>query len=296
LACEDGRIYERETVRAASAGLIALLNSGNQFLMADLYTITLSGGFVVRYTSADTDLTYGGSLFSRFMIGRSKTKVSVGVDVDTLNVKVNAAPTDLLNGGQWLPAARNGALDGATLKLEKIFMPTWGDTSLGAIILFQGRVSDVELGRSEAAIIVKSELELLDTQLPRNFYQSSCLNTLFDNGCGLVKSAYAVTSTVSTATTTQINSALAQAAGYFSLGTIRFTSGANNGITRSVRAFAGGAFTLALPLVTAPSPGDSFTAYPGCDKTKATCEGTKFGNNVVNFRGFPFIPDPETAT
>lgn len=283
-------------MRAASAGLISLLNSGTQFLMADLYTLTLSGGFVVRYTSADTDLTYGGSLFSRFIIERSRTKVSVGVEVDTLSMTISAAPTDLLNGAPWLAAVRNGALDGAALKLEKIFMPTWGDTSRGAISLFQGRVSDVELGRSAAAIVVKSELELLDTQLPRNFYQSSCLNTLFDNGCGRVKQAHAISGAVSSATTVQINSALAHGAGYFSLGTIRFTSGVNNGITRSVRAFASGAFTLALPLVTAPAPGDSFTAYPGCDKTKATCEGSKFGNNVVNFRGFPFIPDPETAT
>ena len=128
-------------MRAASAGLIALLNSGTQFLMADLYTLTLNGGFVVRYTSADTDLTYNGNLFARFTIGRSSTKVSVGVETDTLNVNVIAAPTDLLNGAPWLAAVRNGALDGASLRLEKIFMPAWGDTSLGAIILFQGRVS-----------------------------------------------------------------------------------------------------------------------------------------------------------
>lgn len=281
-------------MRNASVGLIALLNSGAQFLMADLYTLTLSGGFIARYTSADTDLTSGGNVFSKFLLSRSRTKISVGVEVDTLDIEVIAAATDLLNGTAWLTAVRNGALDGAKLKLEKVFMPTWGDTSLGSIILFQGRVSDVSLGRSAAKLTVKSELDLLDTQLPRNFYQSGCLNTLFDNACGKSKAAYAVTGTVSAATVSMINTGLAQATDYFSLGTITFTSGQNNGVTRSVRAFSGGAFTLALPLVTAPAIGDQFTAYPGCDKVKATCE-TKF-SNVINFRGFPFVPDPETAT
>jgi uncharacterized phage protein (TIGR02218 family) len=281
-------------MRTASAGLIALLNSGTQFLMADLFTLTLSGGFVVRYTSADTDLTSAGNVFSKFLIGRSRTRVSVGVEVDTLDVTIHPAPTDLLNSVAWLTAARNGALDGANLKLEKVFMPTWGDTSLGVIDLFQGRVSDVELGRTEAKLTVKSDMELLDTPLPRNFYQSGCLNTLFDNGCSLAKTAYAANGTVSGATVTQINSALGQPADYFSLGTITFISGVNAGITRSVRSFAGGAFTLALPLVAAPSPGDQFIAYPGCDKTKSTCEN-KFANGP-NFRGYPFVPDPETAT
>jgi uncharacterized phage protein (TIGR02218 family) len=52
-------------------------------------------------------------------------------------------------------------------------------------------------------------------------------------------------------------------------------------------------FTLLNPLPLVPSAGDAFTAYPGCDKTQATCT-TKFAN-LGAFRGFPFIPQPETA-
>jgi uncharacterized phage protein (TIGR02218 family) len=281
-------------MKAASPALIAHLNSGTQFLMADLYTLTLNGGFVVRYTGADMSLTCGGNLFSSFLIARSKTRSTVGLEVDTLEVTVNPGPGDTLNGVPWLTAARNGALDGATLLLEKLYMPSWGDASLGSIVLFSGRVSDLNCGRTAATLTIKSELELLDTQLPRNFYQSSCGHTLFDGGCGLAKSAYAANGVATNNSTTQVASALAAAADYFSLGTVLFTSGANAGVTRSVRTFAGGLFTLALPLLAPVKPGDTFTAYPGCDKLKATCEG-KFAN-VVHFRGFPFVPDPETAT
>jgi uncharacterized phage protein (TIGR02218 family) len=281
-------------MRTASAGLIAYLNAGTQFLMADLYTLTLNGGFVVRYTSADTDLPYGGNVFSRFLIARTRTKTSVGLEVDTLDVTIHPAVSDLLNSVPWLSAARNGALDGANLLLEKVFMPTWGDTSLGTIILFQGRVSDIGLGRTELSLKIKSEMELLDTQLPRNFYQSSCINTLFDSSCGLAKATYAVGGLVASGSLTQISTDLLQASGYFALGTIKFTSGANAGVTRSIRTYAGGVVGLALPLLAPVSAGDSFTAYPGCDKIKATCESGKF-NNVINFRGYPFVPDPETA-
>jgi len=44
----------------------------------------------------------------------------------------------------------------------------------------------------------------------------------------------------------------------------------------------------------APAAGDVFTAYPGCDKTQATCASPKF-SNLVNFEGFPYVPAPETA-
>jgi hypothetical protein len=51
--------------------------------------------------------------------------------------------------------------------------------------------------------------------------------------------------------------------------------------------------TVIPPLVAAPSPGDTFTAWPGCDRMLATCE-IKF-NNRLRYRGQPWIPAPETA-
>ena len=281
-------------MRKASPELIALLNSEQQFRMADLFTITLNGGFVARYTSADTDLTYNGNTYKKFLITRSRTRLSVGLEVDTLNITAHPGPADLLNGASWLAAVRNGALDGADVKLERVFMPTWGDTSLGTIVLFQGRVAEIEVSRTEVKITVKSELELLDIQLPRNFYQSGCINTLFDNGCGLQKALWGADGIVTGASLTQVSTNLTRMeSDYFALGSISFTTGPNAGITRSVREFAGGVFVLAVPLVSPPRAGDTFTAWPGCNRLHDTCRN-KF-MNVLNFRGFPFVPDPEAA-
>ena len=47
-------------MKAASAAMIALLGSSDQFIMADLYTITLVGGSVLRYSAAPTALIANG--------------------------------------------------------------------------------------------------------------------------------------------------------------------------------------------------------------------------------------------
>lgn len=283
-------------MKSASPALIELLNSSQQFYMADLYTFTLVGGFVARYTDAEMDLVVGGQTFSGTgpLIRREATRTVIGIEVDTLNIEVTAQAGHQLNGTPWLAAIRNGGLDGARVQLERVFMPTYGDTSAGAVILFGGRVAECELGRVTAKITVKSDLELLNVKMPRNLYQPSCPNSLFDGACGLNKSTFAINGTVAAGSSlTSVVTGLSQPAGYFDLGTISFNTGANAGLTRSVRSWANGTAKLALPLLAACAAGDSVTLYPGCDKLLATCEG-KF-NNRLNFRGQPFVPVPESV-
>jgi uncharacterized phage protein (TIGR02218 family) len=283
-------------MRAASAQLIALLAS-QQFLMADLLTITTAAGTAYRYTSADIDLRYSGNTFSStdLKFKRGRTRTVIGVEVDTLDLVLYAAPTNLIGGVAVLQSLHNGGLDGATVRLERVFMPTWGDTSAGTVLLFQGTMSESQFGRTEANLTVKSALELLNVKMPRNLYSPQCIHTLYDTGCGLTKASFAITGTISAGATTRVLPCnLTQASGWFDQGTLVLTSGANNGVKRNIQTYTGGQATLSYPLSVAPSAGDNFTAYPGCDKTQATCQSTKF-NNLIGFRGFPYIPTPEAA-
>jgi uncharacterized phage protein (TIGR02218 family) len=79
--------------------------------------------------------------------------------------------------------------------------------------------------------------------------------------------------------------------GWFSLGRLEWTSGANAGRTASVRAHRAGAATV-FELWHAPesaiSVGDGVRMFAGCDKSAETCRA-KFGN-LENFRGFPLMP------
>lgn len=275
--------------------VLAYLQANNQFCLADLYTVTLVGGYVARYTSAETDLTVGGNVFKGqdIFITRNKVRTMIGVEVDTLDLEISAQRSHLLNGTPWLQALRAGAMDGATVKLERLFTPSFGSDQMATFVEFLGKVADMEIGRTGARVRVNSWLDVLNIQMPRNMFQAGCLNTLYDGACALSKAAYAVNGTVTGGNTSSITTNLTQADDYFSLGTITFTSGVNNGVTRSIKKHASGALSFALPLVSAPVAGDTFTAYPGCDKTMSTCSA-KF-NNLNNLRGFPFVPAPESV-
>jgi len=284
-------------MKTASAALKSLL-SRQQFIMADLYTITTIYGNQYFYTTYDYDLVVGGNTFnsSGLVIERSSVRIVIGVEVDTLEVTVKAdnSPSSLLSGTPFIQVVHNGGLDGARIKLERVFMGTPGDTSAGTVLLFEGRVADVECSRTMARLKVNSDLELLNIQMPRNLYQPGCIHNLYDTGCALTKSSWAVGGSVSSVVNyTGVASGLSQPNGYFDNGVLIFNSGTNAQVRRTVKKYVSGIFTFSTPLKVLPSIGDSFTAYPGCDKTQATCTN-KF-NNVIHFRGYPYIPIPETA-
>ncbi|HEX4499862.1 MAG TPA: DUF2163 domain-containing protein [Scandinavium sp.] len=82
--------------------------------------------------------------------------------------------------------------------------------------------------------------------------------------------------------------------GYFDFGLIKWTSGANNGLTMDVKSWDGtNLLKLVLPMPHPIALGDTFTITPGCDKRVQTCVA-KY-NNVVNFRGEPFVPGQDAA-
>jgi len=272
------------------------------FIMVNAYIFTLIDGSVLYYCDGDRDIIYNGNTYkagnaSNGVIFNDGNKISLhwktGLDVDTLEFVV--APRDaLIEGTPFLSAIRNGIFDGADLTLGRFYMPTYGDTSAGLLIVFKGRVGEISAGRITANFKINSYTELLNMQIPRNLYQPACLNTLYDSACTLSKAAYAVNGTVNSGSTVSIiNTSLGYGDGYFSQGIIKFTSGANAGFQRSVKNYASSQVSLYIPLGSAPLAGDTFTIYAGCDKSQSTCSN-KF-HNISNFRGFPYIPENSTA-
>ena len=287
------------TYEVSAGALFALLSSGSAFSKADVYTWTFQDGTVLRTTDADVALGYGGRTFPACLpaMERTKTTLTVGVDVDNVDITVKPAQSQTVNGMTWQMAARMGYLDGATVLVETAYIQTW-PTVVGTMHVFQGQVSDTYPERTMVKITVKSALELLAQNFPRNVYQSVCLHTVYDAGCGVAKASFTATGTVAASpapTATSIKTGNTQAAGYFDQGVVTFTSGGNAGLKRTVKAYDGaGGFTFALPLPVAPSAGDTISVFAGCDKTLATCR-SKFSNDG-KFRGFPWVPTPEQAT
>jgi hypothetical protein len=298
-------------MKTASEALISLLNNTvDKFYPADLFIITLANSdTVLRYTSHDTDLIIGSDRYYSKNIDRKGTKTSAGTSVDELEVDVHPDNNWTVDGVPIIQALQNGVFDNAYLQLDRVFAPSAWDTTItsGSFIpsissdyvlekQFLGRVDTPEIYGTSAQLKVKSLMQLLNINMPRNLIQSTCGNTLYDSVCGLIRATHAVTSSVTSTSTAAIiyASGLTQAAGYFSQGVIQFTSGANSGLKRTIKTHAsGGVLTMILYFPSAPEIGDTFTVVPGCDKTMATCKNTF--NNLANYRGMPYVPLPETT-
>lgn len=282
-------------MKSASPALVSLLSGNTQIFMADLITITPIQGSVVRVTSADMDLINANSAYAgddgqtyvsnSIQFTRSKIKTVVGVQVDELDITFFGDSTTLVGGVPFLQAAIGSYFDGAQVKVLRAFMSAFG-TVVGSLVQFIGIVAKVDVGRTQAVVTVQSNLQLLNIQMPKNVLQPNCINTLYQAPCSLTRTAVASTANAgSTGLTITCN--LAQANGYFDLGYITFTGGANNGVSRTVKQYTVGSFTMMSPFPNAPATSDPFNAFHGCDKTLAAC--TAYGNQA-RFRGMPFIP------
>ena len=282
----------------STGALVALLNSGAPLNKADVFTFTLPGGQVLRWCGADVALTVHGDLFILGPgITRNRMRWVTGIEVSTLDMTLTDNVGTTINGVPLYAFVRARGLFGARVLLERVF---WGaaDTGpVGALHWFAGRVAESDVDRYGARITAVSDLELLDVMVPRDVYQPGCLNTLGDALCGVNLTAAAVTgatTSASTANRTSFSHALGQAAGFFDLGIITMTSGANSGQRRTVRTHTTGALAVLQPWPLPVASGDTFSVRPGCDKTQATCT-SKF-SNLGRYRGMPFIPVAETVT
>ncbi|HVC51755.1 MAG TPA: DUF2163 domain-containing protein [Stellaceae bacterium] len=308
-----------ETAPGATAALLAT----RLFVDCDLYTFNLAGAIggvsVLRYGAGPVDVSVLGTVWPAATVTFDQDKAKAvahwktGLDTDTWQVVVaprnvdprtGAADPDAIGTAPFLAALRAGALDGAEVQVDRAFaasFPAPGNAMAptGVVTIFYGRVAEIDLGRSQAVITVASHLKLLAGQMPRRLYQASCIHTLFDAGCTLKAADFAVAGSVvavsADGSTVTATLAAPAGSGSYALGRMAMTSGASDGFARSIRAYANGTpatLNLIAPFALGIAPGDSFTAWPGCDKTIATCG--KFANQV-NFGGEPNIPAPEVA-
>ena len=189
---------------------------------------------------------------------------------------------------------KNGKWDFATVE---IFLINYGNTTQGTIGLLKGQIGEVEFDENRARVELMGLSQKLQQQIGR-VYSYTCDANLGDTRCGVTIANYTFSGEISAVTDNANFQSLTLASGednYYKYGVITFTSGENNGLQMEVKAsdIPSGesyvAIELFLPMPETVSSGDPFTIYAGCGKTATTDCKTKF-NNLVNFRGFPFIP------
>jgi uncharacterized phage protein (TIGR02218 family) len=290
-------------VRSASAGLISFLEGNDTAIVADLLTITLQGGTVYRWTSYSEDITTDGHTWTAGgtgtapLVGRGKVRDTIGLDPSDLDISLLCGDSAELGGQRLAAAAVAGAFDWATVTLHRAYMSSPG-VVVGTLVRFAGQVSEVTPAGSAVRLSVRSDLEALNQVLPRNVYRELCIHAVFDAGCGLAVASYTTTGTVqagSTAALVKLN--VLTSSGYYNGGRFVFTSGALDGVERTIATYINsggvGNFTFTTPLPSAPATSDGASVIPGCDKTMAICS-SRF-SNLNRRRGFDFMPTSEVV-
>lgn len=294
-------------MRSASGTLKTFLATKQPWWSADLFTITLSDGTVLRYASSGIPITYGGNtwLATGPLFQRSSWKMAGIGDTSEMVVQINTNGADYTANFKLI--AHNGYLDGATVLLQRAVMAVLGDTTMGIVTMFSGRVSQIDIDGIGVKMSVKAPTISLQQQFPRNRYTAGCMWTLYGTGCGLTRATWTAANTVGASGITNTSvptpgnwilpSTVIAPMSELILGTFKIISGAGAGQARPIVGGTSSAGTgyilLGYPLYTLPAPGDSIIAVLGCNRSKTVCTNV-FGNSQ-NYRGFDYIPPAETA-
>lgn len=291
-------------MKSATLELQALFDTGGPFCVANCYTITTKSGNVIRVTDADLDVVAGGFTFAKngILIQREKITNVLGLESSTVSLTVMADDSILApNGVPFIKAISDGFLDGATINVQKVFAADWslmprsiepGELK-GRLHMFEGVVRDTKTSTNEAKITVVSLAYKFDVMLPLNSFGPSCSNTLYDTKCGVNKASHVLNTTTDSAGATNFTFKVNSVTANYLLGTVEFTSGPNTGVKRTITGInvGTGFVTVSQPFPIQPS-GENVTLYKGCDRKLTTCT-TRFSNQA-NYRGFPYVPNPES--
>ncbi|HSH42876.1 MAG TPA: phage BR0599 family protein [Arenicellales bacterium] len=254
---------------------------------AELYRFT-QGEQVWTYTSADAAIEHNGETYEPAALGRSALEQTA--EINRANISITLPRTN--------PVAALFLADSPEAITALTVLRQEQDSTL---TLWKGRAASAQASASEVSIEFESIFTSLRRPGLRARYQRACRHTLYGRGCNVDKTAFAVPgrlADLSEATAT-VPVAAEYDDGTFYGGMLETDSG----VLRFILAHEGEQLTLARPIAelaeafAASGYGRSYgmyyggvavTLYPGCDRSRATCD-TRF-DNIENFGGFPWIP------
>lgn len=275
-------------MKSAGAGLAAAL-AAEAGAFSTCWRIVRRDGAIFRFTDASADLTVSAETYlARVGYARTAITAEAGLapgDAEAMGLIDDSSITE--------GDLRAGLFDHAEIR---IFLVNRADLTQGELKLRRGRLGEVSLGEDGAW---RAEIRGLAQQLSQTIgqlYGPECRADLGDARCGVAIAGAGFTrpGEVSAVTDRRVFTATVDTPdateGYYSGGVLIWSSGPNSGVVSEVKLW-----TLAsqrVELFTPPpfdfDEGHEFEIRPGCDKRLATCRN-RF-DNVINFRGEPFIP------
>ncbi len=279
--------------------MTTLLAADGIAALSAFYFLTRKDGTQLGFTDWTADVKAGGVTY-KAANGYSRTAMQQRADLAAPNFNVTGIlSSDAITDEDVRAGLYNNARIQVWLAVptDPDFL-TYGRIALPGAYLGEIKIEDgvytAEM-RGWAYILQQSYIEV---------YTPTCRADFCDTRCKLNAPDFTVTGTITGAITPRVSFAMSAAtvgaqvnvATDFSFGVCTFTSGKNKGLAVEVSTasyappIAPGStldFSLYLPSPFLVTPGDTVSVLAGCNKTLAACQ---FYNNVLNFRGEPFIP------
>lgn len=301
----------------STVAVLAHLAAHRALYIADLYVINTAPQYAGQYLGKQFLLTNwahslvwngsgprstkAGNRFFPATISRGQVESKIGLEAQTLDVTWSPNDSDILaQDGSPLSTVLTalqgfgcGVWDNGVLELWRCVMPTPGDcNTLGACLMFSGRIGDIEIDRLSVKISVLSRMEVLNIQVPTNVIEPT--NIFAQYSTGLIPAGAPAGFSIVGGTT--VNKIFADAsplmpAETYDAGYIVVTAGLLAGTYRGVRTqtieSGHNAFYLLDPLPFLPHAGDGMQAYAPIprDYAGAVADG-------VEVDLLPFVPSP----
>lgn len=255
--------------------------------LANCLRIECTNGQILGLTDHDQDLYIDGLLYKAqpgFIVSAIHSQLGLGD-----NLEIDLIESALIKENDILSAVFEHAC-------YTYFMINYASIEQGKIVYKSGYFGKIQLLEKHFIVELKSMSNLLN-QTIGSVYTPYCKATLGDFQCGLKLQDYSVFGSVtslrnepSTHTYIVRDNTRIEEDGYFDGGNLTWISGPFQGVTITIKKYLKKEqeLTFFLPLPGKMNVSDEYKLTPGCSKSLKVCRD-RF-NNVINFRGEPFIP------
>jgi uncharacterized phage protein (TIGR02218 family) len=264
--------------------------------LARLFRMTLLSGQIFRFTDHDLNIILPSD-DSNVYQASSAIQVAA-IESTNGTVAVNTELTINYVNGFDRDAAVSGLYDNALFEVMLVSYDNPGD---GTFLLMEGNLEQKSSNnRNVGSFNLKGIVNRIDGVLGE-YYTADCRANLGDHRCNISLSTFThafTVDSVSSARTVFVAdvAGVTSPSGTFTLGNLKF-DGDTYAIEIVGDTYLGGnlrEFTLAIPRFTDITLSDFGDAIRGCNKQLSTCLNTF--NNIVNYRGEPFVPSQDATS
>ena len=256
-------------------------NDNAKFYLIDFTT----NAETIRFTSCDRSVVFNGQIYkSCQFINNISFNDLERIDNITIRFinKDNIELERLLNSKIVIYLS--------VIDTQNVIMKAGNIVCNNAVVIFSGFVENITSNGDLLEISVSSNVAKLNYS-NSSLFSPICRECLGSAKCGVDLNQYKANGTVSQIISQDCiignhRENRSVPVGYYKYGTIKFLSGKLRGITMQIKDEVDGKIYL-LRNTKLIEIGDSYEIFAGCNKTLSVCKN-KF-NNVVNFRGEPYI-------